>query len=79
MNYGDRFILSVPNEPIWRIMNMVRGKYIRDFGNTPGHIQHFSMKAFKQMIEGCGLYVVKKSKPLPWLMVYCEKNEKRDY
>ena len=73
MNYGDRFIFSVPNEPIWRIMNMARGKYIKSFGNTPGHIQHFSKNRFIRMIRDCGLRVVKIEKPLPWLMIYCEK------
>jgi hypothetical protein len=30
----------VPREPIWRIGNMARGRYLGDLGNTPGHIQH---------------------------------------
>lgn len=34
--------VSVSNEPIWRVLNLVRGKYIKDFGNTPGHIQYWS-------------------------------------
>ena len=75
MTYGDRFIFSVPNEPIWRILNMVRGRYLRSFGNTPGHIQHFSMKSFKRMLMDSGFVVIKSSTPLPWLMVYCEKNK----
>ena len=73
MHYGDRFIFSVPHEPIWRMLNMARGKYIKDLGNTPGHIQHFSVKAFIAMIEKCGLKVKKVNRPLPWIMVYCEK------
>ncbi|MGR8981489.1 MAG: class I SAM-dependent methyltransferase, partial [Gammaproteobacteria bacterium] len=35
-------ILSVPREPIWCMLNMLRGKYVASFGNTPGHIQHWS-------------------------------------
>ena len=35
-------LVTVPNEPIWRILNMVRGAYLKDFGNTPGHIQHWN-------------------------------------
>lgn len=73
MNYGERFIFSVPNEPIWRIMNMARGKYLRDFGNTPGHIQHFSGEMFIALLESCGLAVKRMEKPLPWLIAYCEK------
>lgn len=74
MNYSDRFIFSVPHEPIWRILNLVRGKYIKDLGNTPGHIRHFSVKAFIAMLEECGLNVKSVYKPLPWIMVYCEKD-----
>lgn len=73
MNYGDRFIFSVPHEPVWRIFNIARGKYIKNLGNTPGHIQHFSVRTFIIMIEKCGLKVIKIKKPLPWIMVYCEK------
>lgn len=37
---SSKYILvSVPREPIWRICNVLRGKYIKDLGNTPGHIQ----------------------------------------
>ena len=43
-------LLSVPKEPIWRICNMARGKYWKDFGNTPGHIQHWSKKKFCRMV-----------------------------
>jgi SAM-dependent methyltransferase len=35
-------ILSVPREPLWRILNIARGKYLGDLGNMPGHLQHFS-------------------------------------
>ena len=73
MQYGSRFIFSVPCEPVWRILNMARGKYLSHMGNTPGHIQHYSYKGFIKMLGGCGLKVVKSARPLPWSMVYCEK------
>ncbi len=73
MKYGDRFIFSVPNEPTWRILNTVRGKYLKELGNTPGHIQHFSIKSFEKMLKSCGLRIVETKRPLPWLMVYCQK------
>jgi len=31
-------LISVPNEPLWRILNICRLKYLKEFGNTPGHI-----------------------------------------
>ena len=39
-------ILSVPREPLWRVLNMVRGAYLRHFGNTPGHIGGFVERNF---------------------------------
>lgn len=73
MLYGDKFLFSVPHEPVWRIMNIARGKYLKDIGNTPGHIQHFSVTSFVAMLERCGLKVLALRKPLPWIMVYCER------
>ena len=39
-------LVSVPREPLWRGLNMARGAYWRDLGNTPGHINHWSKRSF---------------------------------
>lgn len=44
-------IFSVPCEPKWRLSNIARGKYISDFGNTPGHVQHWSRNSFQDFLE----------------------------
>lgn len=44
-------IFSVPHEPWWRIANMMRGKYLNDFGNTPGHIQHWNKTKLMNLIN----------------------------
>jgi len=58
-------IVSTPNEPLWRVLNMARGKYLREWGNTPGHIQHWSTRGLCNEVadrfEICAL-----EKPLPW-------------
>lgn len=64
----DYCILSVPREPIWRVLNLVRGKYIRDFGNTPGHVQHWNSISFVNMLEPY-IDVILVYQPLPWTMV----------
>ncbi|MFN7151079.1 MAG: class I SAM-dependent methyltransferase [Microthrixaceae bacterium] len=61
-------ILSVPREPIWRIGNMARGRYLGDLGNTPGHIQHWSRAAFVRQVQR-HLEVVSVAAPLPWTKV----------
>ena len=41
-------VVSVPNEPLWSILNLLRGKYIRDRGNTPGHINRWSPASIQE-------------------------------
>ena len=39
-------LVSVPREPLWRMLNMARGAYLRELGNTPGHVNHWSKRSF---------------------------------
>ena len=39
-------LVSVPREPLWRGLNMARGAYLKDLGNTPGHVNHWSKRTF---------------------------------
>lgn len=65
-------IVSVPREPIWRILNMMRGKYIGALGNTPGHIQHWSTGSFRNFVS-TSFDVVQASTPLPWTILLLRK------
>jgi 2-polyprenyl-3-methyl-5-hydroxy-6-metoxy-1,4-benzoquinol methylase len=67
--------ISVPNEPIWRISNFLRGKYITNWGNTPGHIQHWSKKDIISLVQNYGR-VIKVCNPFPWTMLIAEKESK---
>jgi 2-polyprenyl-3-methyl-5-hydroxy-6-metoxy-1,4-benzoquinol methylase len=68
-------LLSVPREPIWRLCNIARGSYLKEFGNTPGHIQHWSKRGFCRFVERyCNIIEVKT--PFPWTMILSEKREK---
>lgn len=68
---GRRFVLvSVPREPVWRILNMLRGRYWGALGNTPGHVQHWSSKAFIALLSR-RMEVVAVKTPLPWTMALC--------
>lgn len=66
-------ILSVPREPIWRILNMARGKYLKNAGNTPGHIQHWSSKKILELLKANGTEIIAVRKPLPWTMVLIKR------
>jgi ubiquinone/menaquinone biosynthesis C-methylase UbiE len=61
-------ILSVPREPIWRAGNIARGRYLKDLGNTPGHVNHWSAKAFERFVA-TRLQVTDTATPLPWTML----------
>lgn len=65
------YIFSVPREPIWRVLNMCRGRYISSLGNTPGHLQHWSKSSFLTFIEKHFEIVAFKT-PLPWTMLLCK-------
>jgi 2-polyprenyl-3-methyl-5-hydroxy-6-metoxy-1,4-benzoquinol methylase len=67
---GEYLIASVPREPVWRILNMARGKYWNDFGNTPGHYQHWSSADFQKLL--CTHFeIIELRQPLPWTMTLC--------
>jgi SAM-dependent methyltransferase len=60
-------LVSVPREPLWRGLNMARGAYLRDLGNTPGHLNHWSKRSFAALLGRYGKIVELRS-PLPWTM-----------
>ena len=63
-------ILSVPNEPIWHLLNMARGKYWHALGNTPGHFQHWTRQMFVDFVSPYAEIVAIKT-PLPWTLIHC--------
>jgi SAM-dependent methyltransferase len=60
-------LVSVPREPLWRGLNMARGAYLRDLGNTPGHVNHWSKRAFVSLLSRYGTVEEARS-PVPWTM-----------
>jgi 2-polyprenyl-3-methyl-5-hydroxy-6-metoxy-1,4-benzoquinol methylase len=73
---GSHLIVSVPREPVWRMLNMLRAKYLRDFGNTPGHIQHWSKKEIVQLVQRY-FDVVEVASPFPWTMMLCKNKQSK--
>jgi 2-polyprenyl-3-methyl-5-hydroxy-6-metoxy-1,4-benzoquinol methylase len=61
-------LVSVPREPLWRALNVARGAYWRSLGNTPGHMNHWSKRAFVSLLERYGTVQEVRS-PFPWTMV----------
>ena len=61
-------LVSVPREPLWRMLNVARGAYLGELGNTPGHINHWSRGSFVRMLQRFG-EVREVRSPFPWTMV----------
>jgi 2-polyprenyl-3-methyl-5-hydroxy-6-metoxy-1,4-benzoquinol methylase len=65
---SGHLLVSVPREPLWRGLNMARGAYLKDLGNTPGHVNHWSKRSFVELLSRHGEIVEARS-PFPWTMV----------
>jgi SAM-dependent methyltransferase len=61
-------LVSVPHEPLWRALNMARGAYLRELGNTPGHVNHWNRRSFVKLLGRHG-DVVQTRAPFPWTML----------
>ncbi|OOG51069.1 methyltransferase domain-containing protein [Rhodanobacter sp. C01] len=72
---SDYVLVSVPREPVWRVLNMARGRYWKEFGNTPGHIQHWSRASFLELLER-RLEIIAVRSPLPWTLALCRVKDR---
>jgi 2-polyprenyl-3-methyl-5-hydroxy-6-metoxy-1,4-benzoquinol methylase len=64
----SHLLVSVPREPLWRMLNMARGAYWSDWGNTPGHLNHWSARSLRALLSDVGEIRAVRS-PFPWTMV----------
>ena len=65
---SDTLVASVPFEPVWRAGNLTRRRYVRDWGNTPGHVNHWTRGGFRRFVAE-RFDVEQVRSPLPWTMV----------
>jgi 2-polyprenyl-3-methyl-5-hydroxy-6-metoxy-1,4-benzoquinol methylase len=61
-------LVSVPREPLWRALNLARGAYVSQLGNTPGHLNHWTPAGFRRLLGAHGEIVCARA-PLPWTML----------
>jgi ubiquinone/menaquinone biosynthesis C-methylase UbiE len=62
-------VLSVPREPVFRSCNLVAGRYVRDLGNTPGHLNHWSRRGFIRFVSQVA-EVRAVTSPFPWTTIW---------
>jgi len=64
-------LLSVPNEPLFRGANFLRGKNLSRWGNDIGHLQNWSARAFVSFVSRqCEILTWRTS--FPWTLVLCK-------
>lgn len=62
------YIFTVPNEPLWRILNILRFKYLQDLGNTPGHLNHWTKQQFIKLVSSY-LDIIEVLYSQPWIFL----------
>ncbi len=65
-------LLSVPHEPFFRGSNLLTGRYLKDLGNTPGHLNHWTGAGFQRFVSQVGS-VRAVASPYPWTIVWATK------
>lgn len=68
----EYLIFSVPDEPFWRIANMLRGAYLSEWGNSPGHVNHWQASVFIRFLSHY-FDIVEVKRSFPWTIVLCRK------
>lgn len=66
-------IISVPNEPLFMISNLLRGKNLSRLGNDVGHINHWNPLSLKKYLMQNKVKVKIIKLPFPWILILGEK------
>ncbi len=66
-------LISVPNEPFFTIANFLRGKYLKNWGNHPEHINHWTFVGIENLLKKHKLKINTSKHPFAWSMVLGEK------
>jgi ubiquinone/menaquinone biosynthesis C-methylase UbiE len=65
-------VISVPNEPYFRLTNLVRGKYLRRWGDHPEHCQHWNRASLASFLAPSA-DVMQIRSSYPWLIAGSRK------
>jgi 2-polyprenyl-3-methyl-5-hydroxy-6-metoxy-1,4-benzoquinol methylase len=65
-------LLSVPNEPYFKVANFLRGKNLLRWGDDIGHLQHWSAIGFINFINR-HTKVLSWQTSFPWTIALCKK------
>lgn len=65
-------LLTVPWEPWFILSNLMRGKYLRTWGNHPEHVNHWSARGFGRFARS-RFEVLRLATSYPWTMCLCRR------
>lgn len=74
---GEYAIISVPNDILMRIGNISRGKYLRNLGNFPDHINHWTYFSFKKLLQEYFDILDMRISGLVWLIALVKSKKLR--
>ena len=60
---GGHLLLTVPHEPFFRTGNLLRGRYVRRLGSTPGHRWTWGRRAFLRTVAA-------EAEPVRWASMF---------
>lgn len=63
-------VISVPDEPWFRLGSLARGKYLRGLGNHPEHVNHLTPRSLRRLLS-TQVEIVSLGRSLPWLIAHC--------
>lgn len=69
---SEHVVVSVPDEPWFRIGSLLRGKYLRGLGNHPEHVNHWNPHTLRAFLQP-QLEVVSLRRSFPWLIAHCRR------
>jgi SAM-dependent methyltransferase len=73
---SEDVVVSVPHEPWFRLGSLLRGKYLRGLGNHPEHLNHWSPRTLRGLLDS-QLEVVSLVRSFPWLIAHCRPRGRR--
>lgn len=61
-------VVTVPNEPYFRIANFLRGKNVKRFGNPPDHVNHYTKGSLGKLLEAHFSTLKVKTNAIFWII-----------
>jgi 2-polyprenyl-3-methyl-5-hydroxy-6-metoxy-1,4-benzoquinol methylase len=65
-------LVSVPHEPFFRATNFLRGKHVPAWGRDPEHLQHWTARQFRRLMEQ-HFEIERSVYSFPWVIVLGRK------